>query len=350
MAESVGSCYRHGLFTSQGLPLLAADRDVDETIASRGVAGSRAARACARAAACARRRSRTRPRRSRRTRSSARTSASSRPTRSSSTSARSATGGCSRRPRSGSSRGSRISATTRAKRRLIECNLRLVMSITRNYTKAGVPLLDLIQEGNLGLIRAVEKFDYRMGYKLSTYATWWIRQAVTRALADQGRTIRLPGARRRAGPARPALTPPAGAEAEPRSLDRGDRDGLGLPRAARPRALRPRRGSRLARDAGRGRREHGRRPDRGREGRVAGRRHRRQRALGRAGGGDRAAESAHAARRRAPLRPRRASRRRRSRRSARTSGSPASASASSRRGRCASCALVAPGLQLYLQA
>jgi RNA polymerase primary sigma factor len=79
-----------------------------------------------------------------------------------------------------------------AKKRLIESNLRLVMAITRNYTKANVPLLDLIQEGNLGLIRAVEKFDYRLGFKLSTYATWWIRQAITRALADQGRTIRLP--------------------------------------------------------------------------------------------------------------------------------------------------------------
>ena len=79
-----------------------------------------------------------------------------------------------------------------AKQKLIESNLRLVMSITRHYTRAGVPRLDLIQEGNLGLIRADEKFDYRMGYRLSTYATWWIRQSITRALADQGRTIRLP--------------------------------------------------------------------------------------------------------------------------------------------------------------
>jgi RNA polymerase primary sigma factor len=79
-----------------------------------------------------------------------------------------------------------------ARRRLIESNLRLVMSVARNYSRADVPLLDLIQEGNLGLMRAVEKFDYKLGFKLSTYATWWIRQSITRALVDQGRTIRLP--------------------------------------------------------------------------------------------------------------------------------------------------------------
>jgi RNA polymerase primary sigma factor len=90
------------------------------------------------------------------------------------------------------SMASGLERTLRAWRQMTELNLRLVVSIAMRYSRRGLPVLDLIQHGNIGLMKAVQKFDHRRGFKLSTYAAWWVRQAITRAIADQARTIRVP--------------------------------------------------------------------------------------------------------------------------------------------------------------